>query len=140
MKPCQCRVSHQPEKNQYGDCLRACVASILEVDPETVPHFFHDGCDGETAIKRLREYLKTFNLNAYYTIIDGSVKREEIYKYHKDNNPDIYYLLFGSTNTGEHVVICKNDKVVHNPSWAGPSIVKPGSNGFWSTMVFVKAD
>lgn len=29
----------------YGDCMRTCVASLLNLEPEDVPHFLHDNSD-----------------------------------------------------------------------------------------------
>ena len=30
------------ERGEVGDCVKACTASILEIDPATVPHFVRD--------------------------------------------------------------------------------------------------
>lgn len=43
MKPVDQLVRHDPEKGQRGDCTRACLASILEINGLTMPNFveFH---------------------------------------------------------------------------------------------------
>src|SRR5687768_17502092 len=47
MKPVDQVVLHDPTNNQFGDCFRACVASLLEVPAEHVPHFLHDGNEAQ---------------------------------------------------------------------------------------------
>jgi hypothetical protein len=42
MMPVEMIVDHCPEEGRYGDCFRACVASLMELPAEAVPHF----CDG----------------------------------------------------------------------------------------------
>jgi hypothetical protein len=42
MKPIDQEFMHDPEKGIIGDCFRACIASILELDINEVPHFYRD--------------------------------------------------------------------------------------------------
>lgn len=138
MIPVHCRVKHDAEAGSYGDCLRASVASLLEIEPpENVPHFFHDGCDGETGHERLREWLATQNLVPFTVGFDGSASLDDVLGMMKNINPDVYYMLFGATKEGDHVVICRNEKIVWNSAWYGTPIIGPGSNDVWSVMVFV---
>jgi len=39
MNPVKQKIKHLPHLKQYGDCHRACIVSILELDYDTVPHF-----------------------------------------------------------------------------------------------------
>jgi len=39
MIPVDQTILHDPKNGKVGDCFRACVASLLELPPETVPHF-----------------------------------------------------------------------------------------------------
>jgi len=133
-----CQVSHDPEKGTYGDCLRACIATMLEKPSNDVPHFYHDGCDGNEGNKRLQEYLKTQNLIACYQYFE-SAPVDEVKQHMKVLNPEVVYLLMGSTATGDHIVICKNDEVLHNPNWGGQPIIKPTSLGVTVVMVLVSS-
>lgn len=139
MFPCNCRIKHDPENGQYGDCLRASIASVFNyTDPEDVPHFYHDGCDGETGNKRLREWLsKEHNCVPFLVYFDGGQSRDEVLNHINETNPDIYYLLFGASDKADHVVICRNNKIIHNTAWVGSHIIGPNSNGYWCVMVFV---
>lgn len=46
MKPVDQLVLHDPETDRRGDCFRTCIACLLEVDPEEVPHVVQAHCDG----------------------------------------------------------------------------------------------
>ena len=35
-------ILHDPEKKNYGNCMQACVASLLNIPLNDVPHFHHD--------------------------------------------------------------------------------------------------
>lgn len=140
MKPVNCQIKHSPENGTYGDCLRACVASILELDSNDVPHFLHDNCNTETMIERMKEFLKPRSLKPFWLFFDGeSVEMQDVLNHMAKINSGIYYMLYGATESGDHVVIAHNDKIVHNPSWINAPFVKCNSNGFWSVMVFVYA-
>lgn len=135
MIPVTCMVKHNPP-HSYGDCLGACVASILELPAAAVPHFYHDGCDGETGNKRLINWLATRGNAPVFSCFDGDTPLEELMTTAEIVTNGAHYLLFGTTeNDGEHVVVCRGNKVVHNPSWGGTRIVKPTSNGIWILMV-----
>ena len=139
MIPAFCRVNHEPEQDKFGDCLRAVVASILEIEPpEKVPHFFHDNCNGETGHRRLRDYLETQGLVPFVAYYPGSESLEDILNIQAVQNPDVHFGLFCSAGGGDHIVVCCNGKVVHNPSWVQSKVSGPNSNGFWGIMVLVK--
>ena len=131
-------VKHDPP-NSYGDCLRASVACILNrPSVHDVHHFYHDGCDGKTGMARLRAYCKSIGFIPWMNYFDGQCSLAEILEFMSVQNPDINYLLFGSTSCKtDHVVICRNDKVIHNVAWAGNQIVAPSTDGAWFVIVFV---
>ena len=39
MKPVDQQFMHNPAKGTVGDCFRACIASVLELPADAVPHF-----------------------------------------------------------------------------------------------------
>lgn len=117
MTPVICQVKHDPP-NSYGDCVRACIASLFDLDPPKVPHFAHDGCDFNTMIQRIREWLKG---GLFLTYFPASAQLSEIREHMAINNPGVYYMLFSEN----HVVICKGGKIVHDPAWYKTSLVQP---------------
>lgn len=137
MIPHKSRVRHSPP-DTYGDCLRACVASVLDIDPpELVPHFFHDGCDADTAMTRLDFFLKEHKCRTFFIYFNGANSLETVLETMGATNPGIHYLLFGQSAAADHVVICLDNKVVHDTAWYVSSISGPNSNGFWTVVVFV---
>jgi hypothetical protein len=137
MIPTHCRVKHNPEAGQYGDCLRACIAALFEADPQTVPHFFHDGCDGETGHERLRDWCASQGFHPIMSQYDGSASFEMLGNVIRAMSPNVYYLLFAQIEAGDHVVIGLNGETVWNPSWYPTPIIGPNGNGNWGVMHFV---
>lgn len=138
MIPVHCRVRHDPDAGTYGDCVRACVASILELDAEKVPHFYHDNCDTEIARRRIDEFLDGRGLCSFITGYDDVGGLGHVLQHMEIMNPDCYYMLFGQTAETGHVVVCKGGKVVHNPAWFPAPLVKPTESGYWVVMVLAR--
>jgi hypothetical protein len=138
MIPVMCRVRHDPP-NSYGDCLRACVASILEIEPpEQVPHIFEDG-EGDEAAKfaRLTAYLETIGLAPFWTLFPGDAPLQSVLDTMAHNNPGCHYILYAATEENNHVVVCKGSEIVHDPAWSKRKICKPNSGGAWGVLTFV---
>lgn len=139
MTPVFCQVKHGPENGSHGDCLRACVASVLDMTSESVPHFFHDGCEGDIAMERITAFLATLALSPFYCSYPGAWALQDILEHHRQQNPTTTYILFGAVETGEdHAVVCKGGEEVHNPSWIAANIVGPGSTGHWTLLVIAR--
>ena len=136
MKRQFCKVKHDPENGTYGDCLRACVATVLGHD---APHFFHDGCDGEIAQQRLREYLETQHLLPVFYSIPGDTDYKLLLHFMSEQNPGVKYLLFCRCGGEDHVVICQDDSVIFNPAWAPHPVSGPSGSGVWVIMTFAAA-
>lgn len=137
MIPVHCLTRHNPP-DTYGDCVRACIASMLELPATDVPHFYRDGCDAETGTQRMREYLATLGYCAFYVAYDGGSSLDELQRVMMQINPGITYMLFGSTEDCDHIVICRDGITLHDPAWVRVPIIGPSSNGFWGIMVLVK--
>jgi len=141
MTPYKCRVSHKPPET-YGDCLRACVATVFDVkDIDEVPHFYHDGCDGDTGRARMDEWLLARGYRSMYIGYDGSalpILDDVLHNMH-EINPNVTYILYGRNDSGDHAVVCKGDKVVNNPAWQYGGLIGPTSQGYWIVVTFVRA-
>lgn len=135
MQPVHCQVKHDPP-NSYGDCLRACIATVLDMDPQEVPHFADGGASGDEAMWWLRGWAKTHGLAPFITAFPGDVSMADLLEMQRTVNPDSVYVLFGGTSGGgDHCVVCKGGEVVHNPAWYHSSLVGPLSNGTWQILV-----
>lgn len=142
MTPVFCRIKHSPDDGTYGDCVRACVATILnyEHNPEEVPHFAHDNAAPEIVNQRLREYLSSqHGLAPWITHYDPTAPLDEMLDVLSDSGIDVPFMLYGKTAYDtDHVVVCRNGKVAHDPAWYSTPLVKGGSQGSWQVVVFAK--
>lgn len=137
MIPFKCQVKHDPENGTYGDCFRACVASILELDPDQVPHFCENG-ETINNNERLDAFLASHRLAMFTQLIDGDPTREQVLEHVGMLNPSVPYMLCGTDGETDHIVVCKGSRVVNNPAWIPQPIVGPNSQGFWVIMVLAR--
>lgn len=134
MTPVHCQVKHSEEAGTYGDCVRACVASLLDMEADAVPHFFHDNCDGYSGHARIKEFLATLGYAPFWANA-GDDPRPMM----DAQNAETHYMLFGSTAYGEHVVICRGGVVAHDPAWVEEPLINPGEHGYWTILVIAKS-
>lgn len=127
MKPRMCKVKHDPPK-QYSDCITACVASL--VDDDDVPHAY-TGDNPDKAWDAIQKHLQKSNMTLLFSAFE-----EHPGEFMKFNNPDTYYILLHQNSDEEdHAIICKNDKVDHNPAWCNKPIKGPHSVGVWVVIM-----
>lgn len=128
MIPVRQRNKHKPEEGVWGDCHRACIASILDLPYEDVPHFCEGGPSPEEFQKRERAFLIS---KGYVPIVVAyKAQLDDLLYTIRHMNPNTYYLLAGkSINGTPHSVVCLNDEIVHNPNDA--TIVGPLDDGYY---------
>lgn len=136
MIPIKQTIKHDPENKQYGDCHRACIASILEIPIEKVPHFLYDGNDdGEIFFQRTRDYLKQFGLMEVSFGFRAELK--PVLEMMKILNPGIHYMLGCKSKKGYgHSVVCCNDQIVHDPTLMEPPYEYNPMDGIYYITVF----
>lgn len=124
MRKIFCKVKHNPP-HTYGDCIRACLESITGIDG--IPHTHEYGKSGVSAWDDIRAFLKTKGRTV--TLFSTQIDPRE---YMKSENPDIPYLLLGQNRRDDHCVVCRNDEIIHDPSWVSSDMVGPHSvAGCW---------
>lgn len=129
-------VLHNPPE-KYGDCLRACIATVLDLDVLAVPHFMRDGDDERGKIE-MDEWLLSRGLRMFYTALIGeTTSLSDIFAMMKSANKDIVYFLFCRCGDADHVVVCQNDQVLHDPSVYRTAVTGPTSQGLWVVAVLV---
>lgn len=123
MTPYVCQTIHNPPET-YGDCIAACMRSMLD-DPD-VPHCFKGGNPEDSWIE-LRKYIKeTHGKNLAFFVL------EDPWEFMEKTNPEVYYMLICRTVSGDHAVVCRNGKVVHDPAAVQREITGPSwSAGRW---------
>ena len=130
MKPEMCRIKDDPENNQSGDCVRACIASLLELDAENVPHFFAEP-DGLKANQDMQFWLANRRKIAAFISLPGEWSFKKFGEYMTEFYHNKYYMLWAGFGSGDHAVICKNGKIEHNPAWYRTPLTGPHSHGIW---------
>ena len=129
-----CTVRHNPPET-YGDCMRACVSTLIGNNP---PHFFHDGCDGDTGANRLNEWLAQFGYISAWTYFTDDYTLDEIMHMHGHNNPGVPAILIGSNRYDEaHCVCIEGGELLHDPSLNRCTVTDPQC-GYWSIVYIVK--
>lgn len=130
MKPQMMLNNHDPENGEWGDCDRACLASILEMDPEDVPHFYEGASNDQESPEnfefwfRRRQWLRQQG----WDVIPHSLARplDDILLDAEALDAYRYWLLIGKSRTGvAHTVVCLGGEIIHDPSPVGAGIVGP---------------
>ena len=90
-----------------GDCFRACVASILEMDLDQVPNFV--GMHPQEWFHALEEWLRHFGLGALY------VRADEEFKTFAPPGFSVLSVDLKDSDVG-HCVVAKDGKIAWDPS------------------------
>lgn len=134
---------------EFGDCWRACIASILDLEASAVPNFFHfanaraaDGTEcNKIAYELGREWLAARGLGLFRLWAYGSWSLEKLLEQYGSFSPDVPFIVHG-TPTGipqgedAHAVVAIGDRIAHDPSGAGVAgpclcLCEPGCPGLW---------
>lgn len=135
MKYVHCTERHDPDAGTYGDCMRACIASIMDRDSEEVPHFADGGVSADEAMSHMRDWLHHTGHAPFIAGYPGDIFLSDLLTMHAALNPDSLYVLFGGTGSGDHCVVCRGGEIIWNPAWTGGRIGQPLSNGTWQVLV-----
>ncbi|WP_414461778.1 hypothetical protein [Hyphomicrobium sp. DY-1] len=139
MTPVKQRNKHDPENGIYGDCHRAAIATVLDLDIDAVPHFA-DGDPGDLIFAtREQEFLRAhglFPIAFPFNVVEGQSLDEILDMIGRLNGDDFVYLLGGKSRTGvNHTVVCQGGRIAHDPSPRDAGIVAPCDDGFyWLTF------
>ena len=150
MKPIYMQERHDPGNGKFGDCFRACIASILEQDIEYVPHVMADmKKDYHDCIDEMRLWLATQG----YGFLDFPVKNPGgelldikcILDAYSIYGKGLYYILSGCSSSSHdgaynHSVVCLENNVVHDPSTREKGRVNisgpcKNSDAFWISII-----
>jgi len=108
--------------DQLGDCFRTCVANVVGVPPEKIPHFYSLFNDDEDvynqAILATNLYLQEkygLELGAYY-LIGVDIDHETFQSWQCEWLPDILTITVAAMGDQIHAVLAKNGDIVHDPA------------------------
>lgn len=131
-------VKHDPENGSWGDCTRACVASIFNLPAESVPHFCEGGelpPDAEGYMpweRRLRSWLAERGYGLLHIQFNDRLDAgwQQSLQFH--------YVRGGKTSRGtNHDTVYFGDSLVHDPRSDQPIGILKDVFPQW-VMIFVK--
>ena len=135
MRPQKQKFLSDEAAGTHGDCGRAVLACLLDMDVEDVPHF------GENLPARFpsaeyhrRElaWLRSKNLYRITVPFDGKRSVDDVIKAVSASNRGLFFLLVGTSKNGTtHVVICADNEIVHDTALDNSGIVGPDEIGFY---------
>lgn len=127
MKPAIC--------NERNDCVRACIASLLEMETEQLPNFFAQPEIGQYEMQR---WLALRGLIAAVIALPGEWSFDTMGEFMRTHYADTHYMLWCKSGDDDHSVICINARMVHNPAWYKCGIDGPHSSGVWIVWIIAK--
>jgi hypothetical protein len=123
MKPVKQTILSDPENNIYGNCLRACLASILEVEIDSIPAFEKKyGLESHEWYTDFQNYLDSQNLKDKGCKYEPT--EEQLINY---TGIDGYYIVGGKSPRpikNGHAVIYYKGNMVHDPHPSNDGLVQ----------------
>ena len=127
--------SHEPSLGVIGDCWRTAIGCLLDLPPDSVPHFLKehwlgDSADAFAVSASTKAWLADFGLT--YVEHAFTCSLDDVLDMQRAINPDAYYLLSGSSPRGfNHCVIAKSGAIIHDPYPGGGNLVGPAKDGYY---------
>lgn len=113
-------VMHDKNLGVAGDCMRACIATLLQEDPSKLPHFVADP-DEPNWVFGLNKFLGQRGL--WYV----QVPHTRMFWHSAVGG--VYHLLIGETTRGtKHSVVALNGKLLHDPHPSRSGFKDPGEH------------
>ena len=102
-------VMHDPESGLYGDCGRACIATLLGLQSSNVPHFLinNDPFEFCRLVNEFLAHYGLYHLETHYYDFDRGDSEGAV---------NCYHMIYGKTERGtNHAVVTMNGKMIHDP-------------------------
>ncbi len=126
---------HIPEQRLIGDCWRTCIACILDVAPDTIPHYYEMFWgQGEVISDKVheatnKELKKSYGVVFVETPLEATY--EQLRTYLKHYYKDMYVIVGCNSKNGGHSVIMKNDDYMWDPAIDNSGCVGPMDDGYY---------
>lgn len=134
MIPQNSTIQHDPENGKRGDCDRACVASIMELSIDQVPHFYdYDPSEGgDTGHENKRRWLReTFGLK-WIDLPFEAPSLEVMLESLATFAPGCHVTLTAKSKRDVgHTVIVLDGKIVHDPTYGEPHGLVGDLDGYY---------
>lgn len=143
-------IEHDPINGKYGDCYRTCIACLLNVHPNDIPHIYnydHTKLDEDTYIKTrtanwhfLQKYLIAMHGVSIATCFFKTNSLKNILNTIRNSHEYCTVILGGVNKNGVgHVVLVNKNGIIHDTSGNGISgpITEGEYAGHYSVEVLV---
>lgn len=122
---------HNPAIGVWGDCFRTCIACLLDLPLEEVPHE-HGDFSSEEQDAKMNAWLAGRGLRLIRTAVrwpDSTMAEFCTWAAYMNSGP---YMLSGLSPSGtSHVVICDETGMLHDPHPRGTGLAGPYETGSW---------
>lgn len=141
MKPQKQKFLHDPDNGIFGDCYRTCLAVLLDLERDDVPHFANTMESGEWRDVVQPKFDAWLLGRGFVEVVMAfNCDRDGVLALMKQVNPKVYYMLSGMSRNGtNHVVVCKGDQIVCDTSINESGIIGPCSDGYYWIAFLVPA-
>lgn len=131
MTPHKQLFQHNPAAGIWGDCFRTCIASLLDVLPEAVPHR-HADLDWYEQRDLIDAWLAPQRLRLInFAIRWPDSTPQELCEYTAYMRPG-RFMLSGRHQTGTaHVVVADATGIIHDPCPLNMGLAGPFESGSW---------
>lgn len=126
---------HDPENGVYGDCYRTCLATILGIARDKVPHYVSSTDKAVWAIEiqpKYVEWLSDRGLQELDIPVTG-LGLEQVLDWQQSRSVfPVPSILTGTSSGGcNHCVVVYDGKIEHDPSLNDSGIIGPCDDGYY---------
>ncbi len=132
---------HVPQVGTVGDCLRTCIACLLDLEPEQVPHFLQIWWDRDTnSVNKpgISSHINDWMAERGLVIVDLPYDDIGLFSSMVERlNGKIRYIVTGrSATNNDHCVIYEGAEMVWDPSEVNAGLIGPASDGlYWMSFI-----
>ena len=144
MRPQLQAIRHAEADGQFGDCHRTCIAMILDLDRDEVPHFM-DGVpntadaeapESKAAEQAERDWLAARGLVPIHWGYDGSTPLSEVLAVLERTTRGSAVILGCTSGRGFNHSVVVYEGRVYNPAGGGGTIAGPMRDGYWIVTAY----
>jgi hypothetical protein len=136
---------NDPERALFGDCHRTCIAMILDLDRDEVPHFMAECPPGlppddprsQAAEQAERDWLLGRGLVPVYVPYPGDLPLTTLLEQLKVTARDTAVILGCKSGRGSNHSVVVYDGLVYNPNEG--FIAGPMTDGMWWVTIYAHA-
>jgi hypothetical protein len=142
VRPQRQAITHDEGRGQFGDCHRTCIAMILNMDRDNVPHFM-DGCSNdwprdhpawEAAERAEIEWLAQHGLAPISIPYSGELPLADLLAQLERTSRGAPVVLGCTSSNGfDHSVVVHEGRI-HNPNLS--TVAGPMRDGMWWLTIY----